>query len=380
MRSSVSVGGRVSRYFALMSLSEAQAHRLDLRRTRAVRPGQAGTNSTRGELYSAAIRQFEDLLVAAEAAGYAGRPLPLFYALSQAGRALVAAFGSTPTVDGHGLRELRTTSASVGLIDRAVDRAAKKSGEDSFSAVAAAINSSTFTGSATLGSIWAATPGASGLLLGTWHSNWMPPLLAVLGTKDARVGMTLFAPSSGPSPSLGELRVSRYSSIPASAVLEDTWGWGRVHGGESLVATVSWLPDEPTAEEALRGRLARTRTELFEDGTLLPSINDESAAMHPLMTWWTLLFALSIFARYHPTPWVEALDADRSPLAVPLQALLDVAPDAVTALVWEAVSSAEAEPLTIMSQSWQRMSAEEVAEHERLVAERGDPFRHRTTT
>lgn len=364
----------------MVALSQAQAHRLDIRRTRAVRPGQAATDVTRGELYGAAIQQFEDLLTAAGAAGYAGRPLPLFYALSQAGRAIVAAFGSDPTVDGHGLRELRTSDTSIQLVDRAVDRTATKSGTDAFSAVAAAIGSPTFTGVATLGSIWAATPGASGLLLDDWDASWAPPLIASLGVKDERVGMTLYAqPRVGRRLDLGHFDASRYPRIPAQAVLEDTWGWGHTMDSDSVVATATWTPVEPP-EEALRGRLGRARTELFADGLLLASVNLGSDAMHPLMSWWALLFALSIFARYHPTPWVEALDPDHSPLAVPLQALLDIASDAVAALVWEAVSPQEPKPLTIATSTWQRMSASDLAEHDRLVAERGDPLRRRTTT
>src|SRR4051812_12534817 len=79
------------------------AYLLDIRRTRSDKRGQAAGDDQRGALYGAALRQFEELLASAQAAGYAGRSIPLFYALSQAGRAIVAAYGEHPTVDGHGL-------------------------------------------------------------------------------------------------------------------------------------------------------------------------------------------------------------------------------------------------------------------------------------
>ncbi|MBF6605700.1 MAG: hypothetical protein IVW53_08995 [Chloroflexi bacterium] len=57
-------------------------------------PAAATADAQRAATYRAALQQFEELLHAAEATGYAARPLPLFYALSQAGRAIVASRGS----------------------------------------------------------------------------------------------------------------------------------------------------------------------------------------------------------------------------------------------------------------------------------------------
>jgi hypothetical protein len=354
---------------------------LDIRSTRATRPGRAGADPDRGVLYAAALRQFEDLLTSAEAAGYAGRPVPLFYALSQAGRAIVAAFGDNPTVDGHGLRERRTFDATVGLLARQVDRASTKHGTDAFRAVAAAIGSSVFTGSASLGSIWAATPGASDLLLCDWDASWCPPLLACLGVRDEHVGVALYATGNHARRPIGldEIKGPRYPRIPDAATIEDSWGFGHLPGA-TYVATASWDPAPTRPEEELRGRLARTRTDLHDDALLLSSVNDESDAMHPLMSWWALLFALSILARYHPTTWVSSLDPDRSELAVPLQALLDIAPDALAALVWEAVFPEDPEPLTIFSSKWTRLSAEERARLDRAEATRGDRLRGLKTT
>jgi YaaC-like Protein len=74
-----------------------------IRMTRADPPGQANQGARRAA-FSAALQQFEELMVAAAAVGLAARPLPLFYALGQAGRALLAAWGPNYEIRGHGLR------------------------------------------------------------------------------------------------------------------------------------------------------------------------------------------------------------------------------------------------------------------------------------
>lgn len=56
-----------------------------IRATRAEPPGRAGSDPDRRATYGAALQQFDELLAAAAVAGHASRPLPLFYALSQAG-------------------------------------------------------------------------------------------------------------------------------------------------------------------------------------------------------------------------------------------------------------------------------------------------------
>jgi hypothetical protein len=66
---------------------------------------------------------------------------------------------------------------------------------------------------------------------------------------------------------------------------------------------------------------------------LLPTLPDQKEPWTPLMTWWFLLFGLSISARYHPSLWIQTLDVDTAPQAVPLQSLLDQALAAVPKLV-----------------------------------------------
>jgi len=63
-----------------------------LRALRSGRPGFAADDPDRGDVFDAALEQCEQLLRGAADLGYASRPLNLFYGLSQAGRAITAAW------------------------------------------------------------------------------------------------------------------------------------------------------------------------------------------------------------------------------------------------------------------------------------------------
>lgn len=71
-----------------MSVERAWA---DIRSSRSDRPGEAGIDASRGETYTAALEQAEQLFTAARGVGPATSPLLLFYGISQLGRALAAA-------------------------------------------------------------------------------------------------------------------------------------------------------------------------------------------------------------------------------------------------------------------------------------------------
>jgi hypothetical protein len=60
-------------------------------------------------------------------------------------------------------------------------------------------------------------------------------------------------------------------------------------------------------------------------------------APDPLVTWWALLFALSMYARYHPREWLAALDVDSSLVGVMLERAMDRALGALPQLVLSAV-------------------------------------------
>jgi YaaC-like Protein len=56
------------------------------------------------------------------------------------------------------------------------------------------------------------------------------------------------------------------------------------------------------------------------------------------MLWWALLFGLSSIARYDPETWIDALVVNDSELAVPIEAALDVALEALPELILDALT------------------------------------------
>ncbi|MDX6643862.1 MAG: hypothetical protein QOD76_1824 [Solirubrobacteraceae bacterium] len=113
---------------------------------------------------------------AAHAAGYGAKPLPQFYSLSQAGRAIAAARASANWVlRGHGLRV--TTDATTPLLETTGEPIG--GGADSFSGVARALGSPLLHGRAALGELWAANPD---LLQPLTESPWRSATVCVLGT------------------------------------------------------------------------------------------------------------------------------------------------------------------------------------------------------
>ena len=125
------------------------------------RPGGLAANDPeRAAVFVSALEQSEQLMRAAQAIGTAARPLPLFYALSQAGRAIAAhRLDDNWRLAGHGLtdRSERTTP----LLERTVAPAGGQphdGRQPSFAGVAEAVGSEPLTGPVELGTVWAALP------------------------------------------------------------------------------------------------------------------------------------------------------------------------------------------------------------------------------
>jgi YaaC-like Protein len=129
-----------------------------IRMTRATPPGRASADDepTRRATYVAALQQFDELMAAAAEVGPASRPLPLFYALSQAGRAIAAAHaGEDWAFHGHGLK---MDEAKGELLQRRV-YATKSRG--AFHVVADAVNSPPLMGDVEIGAMWCSLPDLS---------------------------------------------------------------------------------------------------------------------------------------------------------------------------------------------------------------------------
>ena len=93
-------------------------------------------------------------------------------------------------------------------------------------------------------------------------------------------------------------------------------------------------------EEPGEFRDALTRPYLGDDDRyVFPSIGGDTHALHPLLAWWAVLFALSLLPRYQPDTWTRYLDVDSSAHAEPLETLLDQALVVCPQLLLHAIGS-----------------------------------------
>ena len=323
------VGGRIS--------GVAEHHARALRSSRAEPPGRASQDLERRHIYTAALQQFEELVTAARGVGPASRPLLLFYALSQAGRAVVAAYGDAPQITAHGLAEDRNVQPD-DVLHRRIVRVPRKDCTDAFGAVARATASEDLRHGAELGALWAALPGTYRVPPGSWQPEWRSALTVDTGLL-SRGGdadkLALLVSNLGGNPHVRGFDVfanGRYPTLPADTK-------AAMRGGREIEAG-SWVADiEIPATSNRDDLLDEIAPQLYagQDRALIPTLPGESGVLTPLMLWWALLFGLSIVARYHPGPWTRALAVEGSKHAVPLEALLVKALELLPVLVYEAI-------------------------------------------
>jgi hypothetical protein len=306
-----------------------------LRGSRAKPPHRAAENANRRGLYGASLEQFDQLLHAARQIGPAARPLPLFYALSQAGRAIVAARGENPEVTGHGLIEDRQRPAAADLLHRRIERKPARNGQDAFGAVSRAISSPEPKTSIELGELWVGLPSTYMIPGSSWQPDWRQVLVVFDSRpRENKEGeFELQIASFGGNPHHDEISTvlaQRYPTLPPRTKLARKTGDNPLRRG-NWVAVLSWSGDHAFDS------IAPADHSKFSDTNggrhLRPTLAGDSDLLNPLMSWWVLLFGLSIFARYHPSVWMEALEVDNSELAVPLEGVLDSALHTIPALV-----------------------------------------------
>lgn len=346
-----------------------------LRMSRSVPPGLAANDDQRRKLYRAAITQFEDLMDAAESAGPTGSPLPLYYALSQAGRAILSVRETDDskvfaTQEHHGLG----ISASDDLLATRVEPKRREIGQ--FQRVAAAIQSPSLEGGkgVELGALMASLPEIGDEL---WLDDRWPlaigldPLMRLteastvgdLGpAMDAaaffggRLRVAIMASEIDSQddlnkfvqhyPSLGkykpQLPVMLPSQKPGRHELATPYGMGI-----EIVLSVPEGSSSPVQDHAkILDELAPLHR-WQNHRWVRPSIEVGEQPPNAFMTWWAILFTLSMLARYHPMEWTQALSVDRSQIAVVLERSLDLALEAIPHLVFENVLLAGGGPLLL---------------------------------
>lgn len=309
-------------------------------------------------MFGSALEQCEQLVRAARAVGYASRPILLFYAWSQAGRAVAAVSVATGNeqyrLTGHGLHvadlDQRPPLHRLTLIDK---------GKGAFTQLAAMLDSGSLPKGATLGQVWAAIPNLLCPPPDHHDTGWKPPL-RVRGVEVKRnpeaARMTGFVASlpewfthrdlsaadvadffrSYPTLGASETCPKEWmppSSIPPGAVLRMP--------GDVLEMARAWpVSDAPLPDDLLGAHFAWERTEPYltqVDRSAYPTLGGADRQIQPFLAWWAALFALSMLARYEPASWTRHLDVDASPDAVPLETMLDRALEACPLLVLNAI-------------------------------------------
>jgi hypothetical protein len=293
--------------------------RLRIRALRATPVGRASHDPARRQVFSAALGQFDELLTAAASVGPASRPLPLYYALNQAGRAIVAALQLADRPWRPYLHGLSIRASEDGFLQQTAISKQRTSDEKpgSFQLLAEAINEPPLTKKTTISSVWAAIPGLDEPGLGAGCPRALP----------------LEFDSHLPNPAFARLR--RLQGLPAreeskarlETYLERTYP--RARGG-LIVESVSY--DGPNAVQAElawktedgQWRPVWTAASRYLSPTnlwLIPALSSGDC-LPPILLWWCLLQALSSLARYHPGEWTAALDPDQSVWGVSIEKAL----------------------------------------------------------
>lgn len=321
----------------------------EIRALRADPPGLAGQNKRRRRVFSAALQQAEELHDAAAHCGFSSRPLTLFYALSQGGRAIAAAKATDSSwqFSGHGL-ETKFDSEEV-LEARVVP-----SGHGAFQVISEATLSPTLVRGLSLAELLATLPDVSNHVALDPHPQSLRLELEYESTLGEHAILV---------PPYGSLAIycGPEASLPGDRHLEAmakllepcgrTKGWGivpsvRYSSGRPCIALTWQLEDG----EGQRGHRAidDVATQAGDYFYLRPTLGVDNGEITILMTWWAALLALSSLARYEPAAWRAALDVDDSSVAVLLEHVLDVAqvrlPELLLAALTTPISSA-AEPV-----------------------------------
>lgn len=309
----------------------------DIRAMRAEPPGLVGDDEARRLVFSAALQQAEELHKAAGHTGFASRPLPLFYALSQGGRAIAAARSQRSwKIKGHGMK--CTSGNSVLEAKLTVTR------QGAVPTVARATGSAAFKAPVKLGTLLASLPEVAERAAPHVNAPAAIPLhLDDTAARNERylqlsppLGFSAiyFGPEGTLPPAERQERLERaLAPYPRARGWQSHSAWITKDGGQGI--GLSW----PIEEDGLRGyrALELVATRLDDLYYLRPGIGAGGAEISLLMTWWAVLLGLSSLARYEPASWRSGLDSDSSVIASLLEETLDRAQERVPELIHSAL-------------------------------------------
>ncbi|MCW3027163.1 MAG: hypothetical protein JWN81_374 [Solirubrobacterales bacterium] len=301
---------------------DAQMDRGRIQALRASPPRLAAAPGARRRVFGAALGQWDALLGASAEVVPAASPILLFYALSQAGRALCAANvpGQPWRASSHGLK-IGDPPPAIGETTISPD-----GGEHgSFAMVCRALATPPLCEPTRLGDLWAANPKLESIEgLGSGHRPAVP--LSQISSGEPAVRAVIsgdlaanLAEDSQLATSELRTRLNRYPGASDGLFVRARDRLGR--DGEPEVE-VEWQDD---AGEIIEVRRVAPGLAGENSGAWIrPALNDAGDVLPQLSIWWATLLTLSSLARYYPERWGDALDRDRSPTAVPIEEALEV--------------------------------------------------------
>ncbi len=331
-----------------MKSKEQRAAWADLRTTRSNPPGAAAASPVRRSTYAAALQQAEELFEAGSSAGAASAPLSLFYGLSQAGRAIAAAApvltGPDWQLSGHGIKAQQLDGKLSDIRVFAVP----KEPASSFVRLSTLLGSPVWTGTDAIGfaQVWNAVPGLAGHPIALAREA-RPPLLATPNSPlDGHPlvgawisGIPALLADSGRTASDFRTFMSGYPTADGYTYVNDGDGYPDYQmdeGGTTVGVQMYWEAGErhPVPEQVRVARINQVvKPYSYGEFYLYPQLIAGQPPLHPLMAWWTVLYTLSMLARYHPAAWTAAIDVDKSAAATALEHVLTEAAATIPALV-----------------------------------------------
>jgi hypothetical protein len=330
-------------------------------------------SSSRAKTFAAAMQQFEEQMSAAKVVTPATRPINLYYGMTQAGVAISAVHKpGNWSAYSHGL--------TLDAVPEIVDIPIWPDGSGAYQIVSEAVGSPLITGKVTIGALWASlpelgfarlkgsgeSPGPLDLYPGTVptpnsssvvayspggavmtdsgvHEYYNSPEDAI---RAAAPTATLYINDEMPKvadaqPWLARLR-ELYPSAHDADFVNPARPFEETMPGQRFATELKWpLPTDATMDANFNKTYFREKAPQYVhvvDRYLRPSVEKGLEPPSPMMTWWLLLYAFSILARYAPRKWVDALNPDAAnSSAAALQYALDTALERVPHLVLEAL-------------------------------------------
>ncbi|MFD8782509.1 YaaC family protein [Kitasatospora sp. NPDC059599] len=313
---------------------------------------------SRREVFRAALEQAQQFFQAADAVGPATQPLPLFYGLSQAGRAIAAAARSLPgeewKLNTHGIS---TENEAAPLLE-VRSTTSRPDSRGSFTRLSRALKSPVWwkpkqkadgeggearergDGAMAFADLWTFLPVSRDIPLFDGAAEQLAPLIVDhrnlhpephlqggirIGGLPARV---LDAPDS-------EAALDAYlARFPGTRGPDISWwpregeqrlvrSYEREADGSGSMAVAFHAPDgRALTRDGYLDRLRPITRRHDGDWYFTPAIGESTRGIHPLMAWWAVMHALSNLVRYQPAEWARHIDVDESVHAVPIERLL----------------------------------------------------------